>query len=139
MRVNHFSNFIVLVTGILRNKKGEVLLIKRSRRNKTFRGFWQLPEGKMEFGEQPVETLERELKEELGCRLDSAQPVTASSTVVSFRGISYHVLRVVLETQWEGEITLNSEHEDYQWVGINEALKIPKLVDGTREILSNLK
>jgi len=51
MKFDHFKNFIVLVTGVLRNKKGEVLLIKRSDRNKTFKGFWQLPEGKIEFGE----------------------------------------------------------------------------------------
>ena len=84
MRINHFNNFIVLVTGILRNKKGEVLLIKRSQNNKTFRGFWQLPEGKMEFGEQPIETLARELDEELGCRLISAQFATANSVIVPF-------------------------------------------------------
>ena len=49
------------------------------------------------------------------------------------------MLRIILEAQWEGKITLSSEHEAYQWVGIDEALKIPNLVDGTREILLNWK
>ena len=139
MKFDHFKNFIVLVTGVLRNKKGEVLLIKRSDRNKTFKGFWQLPEGKIEFGEQPIETLSRELKEELGCRLISAQSVTANSVVVAFQGISYHVLRIVLKTRWKGTPTLSSEHDAYQWSNLGKAIKIPNLVDGTKEILLALK
>ncbi|MFZ5365842.1 MAG: NUDIX hydrolase [Patescibacteria group bacterium] len=139
MKIGHFDNFIILVTGILRDKKGEILLIKRSNKNKTFKGFWQLPEGKIEFGEQPEKTLARELKEELGYRLISARSVTANSAVVVFQGVSYHVLRVVLEAKWKGKITLSDEHQTYRWVSINKALKMPNLVDGTKEILSTLK
>ena len=140
MKIGHnFNNFIVLITGILRNRKGEVLLIKRSNKNKTFRGFWQLPEGKIEFGEQPTETLARELKEELGCRLISAKPITTNSAVVVFRGTSYHVLRIVFKTTWKGKITLSNEHEIHQWVSVDKALKISNLVDGTKEILLALR
>jgi len=139
MEFDYFKNFIILVTGILRNQKGEILLIRRSEGNKTFRGFWQLPEGKIEFGEQPIETLARELKEELDCRLISAQLLAINSAVVVFQDISYHVLRIVLETKWKGKITLSGEHQAYQWVSIDKALKIPNLVDGTKEILSTLK
>lgn len=138
MKIGHFNNFIILISGVLRNKKGEILLIRRSNANKTFRGFWQLPEGKMEFGEQPIEALKREVKEELGCRLINAKPIVANSAIVTFQGTSYHVLRIVLEAQLEGTPTLSSEHDAYQWFNLKKAIKIPKLVDGIREILLTL-
>lgn len=139
MKTDHFNNFIVLATGILCNRKGEVLLIKRSRNNKTFRGFWQLPEGKIEFGEQPVEALAREIKEELGCRLTSTQPATASSAIVNFQGVSYHLLRICFNVGWKGVIKLSKEHENHRWVNIQEVSKLPKLVPGTKEIIKTLK
>jgi 8-oxo-dGTP pyrophosphatase MutT (NUDIX family) len=39
-------------------------LLKRSNRNYSNKGKWQLPEGKMEEQEIPEETLIREIKEE---------------------------------------------------------------------------
>lgn len=139
MKFDHFNNFVVLVTGILRDRKGEILLIKRSNGNKTFKGFWQLPEGKMEFGEQPIQTLSRELEEELGYRLIKAKLVVVNSVIVTFNGISYHILRIVLEGQWEGKISLSHEHDAYQLLSIDKALKISNLVDGTKEILLALR
>lgn len=139
MKSDHFNNFIVLVTGILRDKKGKILLIKRSNENKTFKGFWQLPEGKIEFGEQPIQTLSRELEEELGGRLIRAKLVAVRSVIVTFNGVSYHVLRIVLEVQWEGKISLSHEHDAYQQLSIDKALKISNLVDGTKEILLALR
>lgn len=139
MKIDHFKDFIILISGILRDVKGNILLIKRSNKNKTFKGSWQLPEGKMEFGEQPIETLTREINEELGCRLISARLASVNSVVIPFQGISYHVLRIVLAVQWKGEITLSGEHEASRWTSIKEALKMPNLVEGTKEILLNLK
>lgn len=139
MKYKHFNNFIVLVTGVVRNKKGQILLIKRSKANKTFRGFWQLPEGKMEFGEQPVETLKREIKEELGCQLISTKPKAVKTSVVKFQETFYHVLRIVLEVKCKGKLKLSKEHDVYQWTSVKKAINLSNLVDGTKEILLGLK
>lgn len=46
--------------------KGSKILIARRSPHKHLGGFWELPGGKIEFGETPQECLRRELIEELG-------------------------------------------------------------------------
>lgn len=139
MKLNHFNNFIILVTGILRNQRGDVLLLKRSKNNKTFKGFWQLPEGKMEFGEQPEETITREIEEELGYKILSVKSKTVKSVVIKFGQNLFHLLRIVFEVKCKGESKLSIEHDDFQWISIKKAINLPNLVDGIKEILLGLK
>lgn len=54
------NRFLVGVTGIIFNKKDEVLLFKHTYRQQA----WSLPGGYMKSGEHPAETIEREIKEE---------------------------------------------------------------------------
>lgn len=52
---------------ILENKKGEILLVRRKKYPK--KGFWDLPGGFVEAGENMEESVQREIKEELGIEL----------------------------------------------------------------------
>jgi len=54
------NRFLVGVTGIIFNKKNEILLFKHTYRQQA----WSLPGGYMKSGEHPSEALEREIKEE---------------------------------------------------------------------------
>jgi ADP-ribose pyrophosphatase YjhB (NUDIX family) len=56
------SQFLVGVTGIIFNERGEVLLFKHSYRAHA----WSLPGGYLKSGEHPREAIEREIKEESG-------------------------------------------------------------------------
>lgn len=58
------------VAWILTNKEGEVLLQKKTADYKRFPGMWTIMGGAMEEGETPKETVNRELKEELGIKLN---------------------------------------------------------------------
>ena len=51
--------------GILLNKNGQMLITKR-RNNQFISGYWELPGGKIEVGENKQDSLKRELFEELG-------------------------------------------------------------------------
>lgn len=52
------------------HRDGRVLAAHRA--DGAYEGGWELPGGKVEEGEAPVEALRRELAEELGCELGSA-------------------------------------------------------------------
>lgn len=56
------TRFLVGVTGVIFNKRREVLLFQHTYRSHA----WSLPGGYLESGEHPRECLEREIKEESG-------------------------------------------------------------------------
>ncbi|MBP9886290.1 MAG: NUDIX hydrolase [Leptospiraceae bacterium] len=60
----------VRVAALIRNDKGEILLIKQRKKNKDY---WLLPGGGIEFGESAIVALERELKEELNLDVSSSE------------------------------------------------------------------
>ncbi len=61
--------FMVTVGAIIVNDDGRVMLLNHEFR--TGSG-WGIPGGFMEAGEQPLEALRRELREEIGVELDAA-------------------------------------------------------------------
>jgi ADP-ribose pyrophosphatase YjhB (NUDIX family) len=64
--------FMVTVAAVAVDARGRVLLLKHEFR--TGSG-WGIPGGFMEAGEQPLEALRRELREEIGVELDAAEIV----------------------------------------------------------------
>ena len=63
-----------VMAGLMIDGEGRVLLAERPL-GKHLAGFWEFPGGKLEMGELPIEALARELREELGIELQSAQPL----------------------------------------------------------------
>ncbi len=63
-----------VVAAVLRDARGRVLLTQRGA-GRDLAGLWEFPGGKVEPGESALQALGRELHEELGLRLRSAQPL----------------------------------------------------------------
>lgn len=61
---------IVLAEG---GDRARVLLTRRSAHKRAFPGFWELPGGALEAGETPEDGIRREVREELGCEVDSLE------------------------------------------------------------------
>jgi mutator protein MutT len=75
MRVAH-TRFTVTAGAVIFNDKREVLLLKH--RFRAGSG-WGLPGGFMEHGEQPIDALRRELREEIGLEVDDVEVFAARS------------------------------------------------------------
>jgi mutator protein MutT len=75
MRLAH-SRFTVTAGAVIFNDKREVLLLKH--RFRAGSG-WGLPGGFMELGEQPIDALRRELREEIGLEVDDVEIFAARS------------------------------------------------------------
>lgn len=133
-----FDLFIVLVSAIVINK-GKILLLLRSKNNKTYRDFWQLPEGKLEEDEQPKEALKRELTEELGWEVNIGRILTASTTSLSYDGHKLNLTRIVFKVRSKEKISLSTDHDKTGWFDIEEAIKIPNLVPGLDDLFISLK
>lgn len=75
MRLAH-TRFTVTAGAVIFNDKREVLLLKH--RFRAGSG-WGLPGGFMEQGEQPIDALRRELREEIGLEVDDVEMFAARS------------------------------------------------------------
>lgn len=63
-------NKFEIVEALVYNSKGEILLLKRSKKNSLWVNKWQLPGGKLEENESAIKAIKRELFEEtsLSCK-----------------------------------------------------------------------
>lgn len=78
---------LVLVVGIAKDKRERLLLIRRYEPGSSeLHNRWELPGGKVEFGEDPVDAVQREIVEETGVK-------------VSVRRMLPHVLSFIRRSQ----------------------------------------
>lgn len=127
---------LIIASAIIKNEKEEILLLKRGE-TKTFQGYWQLPEGKLEEKEKPELALKRELQEELGAKVKSLELVSVTATSLEAKGTKYLAFRIIFKIKLkENKITLSHEHSDYQWIKTDKVTSL-KLLPGTFEAISN--
>jgi 8-oxo-dGTP diphosphatase len=99
-----------VMAGLLIDAEGRVLLAERPQ-GKHLGGFWEFPGGKVELDESPLDALARELREELGIELQSAQPLIRVPWTYDDRRLLLDAWRV---DQWN-EAPQSMEGQALQW------------------------
>jgi 8-oxo-dGTP pyrophosphatase MutT (NUDIX family) len=121
-KIRLMFHWIEAAGGVLRDQGGRFLLIHR-------RGFWDLPKGKIDAGENPLQAAAREIEEETG--IGDLQMETELSP-------TYHIYKinqnwVLKKTHWflfdtdaAQPITLQKEEdiEDAQWMPASDIRSI---------------
>jgi 8-oxo-dGTP diphosphatase len=106
-------------------KNGKFLAERRRMDKEAYPGMLAVPGGRMEQGESMVETLVREMQEEISvipltygyfCSLDDPE---------AYNGLTIHYYWV---TSWKGEI-LSHEAEEVQWVPLSQCDLIEVAID----------
>lgn len=114
----------VIVVGLVWNRKGELLFCKMKPDRGVFPGQWGFPGGGIEPGEQIVNALRRELREELGIQVGNIRPgifKDGSYQKLLPGGILQPVYLIFLIFHCEAtsdKIDLNDEFSEYQWVNV---------------------
>jgi 8-oxo-dGTP diphosphatase len=107
---------VLVVACALIDADGRVLLAQRPA-GRAMAGLWEFPGGKVEAGEQPEQTLIRELKEELGIAVTEA--CIAPLTFASHGYADFHLLMpLYVCRRWEGAVTAK-EGQKLAWVRPN--------------------
>jgi 8-oxo-dGTP diphosphatase len=109
-------------------KRDDKVLILLRAAHLPFPKHWDLPGGGMRDGEDPNQTLEREIKEEtqlettVNRKLDRIELVYDDDSVES--GKSIWAFNIWSTLGCEGSIQLSDEHIDFQWVAPDQLKKI---------------
>lgn len=122
----------VSIKGLL-YRDGKVLVLKTPRKEKK-PCKWELPGGRMDFGETVAQTFKREMREELGFKKVKLGKFVNIWSFASVRGKFHHhfvILDFVISTD-EIDIKLSLEHTEYKWVDAKEACKL-KMRAGHKE------
>lgn len=108
---------ISVVCGII--LKNEKILITQRGDNKHLAGKWEFPGGKMEHGESEINSLKRELKEELNIEIEVFKRFLSTKHVYEKTAINLisYLARIA-----SGKIQLN-EHKNYKFVNKNDLYK----------------
>ena len=111
--------------GLIR-KGNKYLIVHRSKQNDYMPGKWDLPGGTVEFGEDPIFALEREIGEEVSLKVRNPQ----LSSIFSFISKpARHQLQIIYKCDYlGGQVELNpEEHDDFKWVTAKEMESFDKI------------
>ena len=88
------------------------------RNTKKYAGTWGLAGGGIEPGELLLDSLYRELKEELDIDFSNIKVIPIEKFTSDKNNFSYHTF--LIPVQQEFTPTLNNEHKGYCWVGLED-------------------
>lgn len=134
---------ITIVMGIvIKNKK--VLMTKRFEEECPDAHLkWELPGGKIKFGEEPKVAIEREIYEETGIivKAENLVPIVRTCVWNYTTGIRQHTILLAFDCSYIGEDQQEAKDhhvESFEWKNISELTKIdilPGDLDFIREVI----
>lgn len=114
-----------VVTCLLINENNEVLILKRSKKVRTYKGLWGGVAGYVEKDEQPLETAFKEIKEETGLNRDQVN-LEKKVDSISFKDVDegeeffWCVHSFVFRVEKKSKIQIDWEHSEYEWIPPSE-------------------
>ena len=111
---------IALKALIIYNSK--VLIVKRESEDDYKPDEYDLPGGRLEFGESPEEALKREVLEETGLEIEI---VTPSRVWTLCKNNNKQIIGITFLTlTYSKNVKLSFEHQDYNWIDFEDATNI---------------
>ena len=110
------ENFRVVVKGLV-YRHGKVLIIRRSQLDPHAGGKWEIPGGKIEWGEDPTDVFKREVLEETSLEVTGIKPLL----LTSFETPGRFVVGIIFQSNYvSGDVKISDEHEDFKWIELKD-------------------
>lgn len=114
------SKFERVGSCVVVDNKDRVLVLQRSKNDDWKAGWWDLPGGHLDEGEEPVDAAMRETKEESGLTVRNLKEVQ----IIPFDGGEKNVF---VTRDWDGVVQLEEnpetgevEHDAFKWIQVDE-------------------
>jgi 8-oxo-dGTP diphosphatase len=123
--MKQFPTHIVTVDGVIENEKNEILLVK-SRKS----GTYTVPGGQVEVGENLIDALKREIREESGVEVEVGKLMCISSNTGTYQGyngyglIPTKVMFGFVCKYISGELQVSDETSETIWVEKEKVLNL---------------
>lgn len=120
-------------------KDGKVLIIRESKSytGGNHRGKYDFPGGKIKPGENHIEALKREGKEEAGLEIEVHQPFFVDEWYPEINGEKVQIVGIFFVCSTQDEVQLGEDHDDYKWIDPADHDSLP-LIEQTRNALQKI-
>ncbi len=130
-------NNVKILLKVIIKKNNKILALKRSSEEEHRPGCWDLPGGKLEFGEKLLKCLKREVKEETSLKVYNFIPLGVITELDSKNNIFWVKIGYVAN-HIKGDVKISEEHTDFKWVTEKEFMKL-RSASYLREFVKGMK
>jgi len=120
---------------IVFNEEGKFLTLHRTSTAPSNPDKWDFPGGDLDFGEDTIEGITREIKEEAGLEVKDLKPFDIESNIYEdeeFWVTIAYTAKVIVD-----KVVLSFEHDEFKWVTPEEFLKLES-PDKLKRFVKNL-
>ena len=119
----------LIVHALIFDSEHRVLILKRTPKTDTLPGFWDIPGGTLKDGEDPIEGVIRETKEETNLDIKNSGLFFYTSNVDEEKDTQFVRLVFLVKAPSSPDVKIfPEEHVEHKWVKMSEAMQY-KLVD----------
>ncbi len=107
--------------------EGKVLIVREasSYQEGSKLGQYGLVGGRIDPEESFYDALDREVAEEVGLQIKPIRPLHVGEWWPEIKGVKNHIVAIFMECSMvDGNIKLSEEHDDYQWVDLENIKKL---------------
>lgn len=131
-----YHNPKTAVNAIILNERHEVLLAKRA--FDPAKGTWDFPGGFVDWGEDPMQAIEREIDEELHVQFRVSALFSTFTTWYPFDGLNVSLAVIVYKGVIQGEPRPDDDVGDCQWFSLDQ-IPIDLAFPQMKELLERVK
>ncbi len=114
-----------------------ILILRRSK-DESLEGTWDFPGGKLNFLEEKIKSVKREIREETGLTLGGIKEIASTELIIKKKKKHYLITFFKIEAR-TNKIKLSKEHDSYLWIKPKEIFnyKLNPLIKLTKRFWKN--
>lgn len=135
------SSTIFVAKALVVDASGKFLLLKRSNTHPRLAGFYDLPGGMIEVGEEPGNAITREIEEEAGIDITPCEKKVLYATTMFIHEHSFPTLLYLVKLDAdEPKIKISYEHQSGEWAELSRLAEVePHIAPTYQEALNYLR